>query len=117
MGGGPAGVILGLMLARAGVRVTVLEAQTSFERQFRGNTLNPAVPPPPFIITPRPPPPPPPRRRPRTQIRCRLSFAEYPRRRTRAEGPPGKSAGLLNLTRGAWAGSQGANKGAAGGPP
>ena len=43
MGGGPAGVILGLMLARAGVRVTVLEAQTSFERQFRGNTLNPAV--------------------------------------------------------------------------
>jgi 2-polyprenyl-6-methoxyphenol hydroxylase-like FAD-dependent oxidoreductase len=36
-------VILGLMLAREGVRVTVLEAQTSFERQFRGNTLNPAV--------------------------------------------------------------------------
>ena len=36
-------MILGLMLARAGVRVTVLEAQTSFDRQFRGNTLNPAV--------------------------------------------------------------------------
>ena len=43
VGGGPAGVILGLMLARQGVRVTVLEAQTSFERQFRGNTLSPAV--------------------------------------------------------------------------
>lgn len=43
VGGGPAGVVLGLMLAREGVRVTVLEAQTSFERQFRGNTLNPAV--------------------------------------------------------------------------
>jgi 2-polyprenyl-6-methoxyphenol hydroxylase-like FAD-dependent oxidoreductase len=43
VGGGPAGVILGLMLAREGIRVTVLEAQTSFERQFRGNTLNPAV--------------------------------------------------------------------------
>lgn len=36
-------MVLGLMLARAGVRVTVLEAQASFERQFRGNTLNPAV--------------------------------------------------------------------------
>ena len=43
MGGGPAGVVLGLLLAREGVRVKVLEAQTSFERQFRGNTLNPSV--------------------------------------------------------------------------
>ena len=43
VGGGPAGVVLGLLLAREGVRVTVLEAQASFERQFRGNTLNPSV--------------------------------------------------------------------------
>lgn len=43
VGGGPAGIVLGLLLAREGVRVTVLEAQTSFERQFRGNTLNPSA--------------------------------------------------------------------------
>ena len=43
MGAGPAGMMLALLLARQGVRVTLLEAHGDFEREFRGNTLNPAV--------------------------------------------------------------------------
>ncbi|CAN5185824.1 FAD-dependent oxidoreductase [soil metagenome] len=43
MGAGPAGVMLALLLARRGVRVTLLEAHRDFEREFRGNTLNPAA--------------------------------------------------------------------------
>jgi 2-polyprenyl-6-methoxyphenol hydroxylase-like FAD-dependent oxidoreductase len=43
VGGGPAGLVLGLLLARAGVSVTLLEAHEDFEREFRGNTLNPSA--------------------------------------------------------------------------
>ncbi|MDQ4002641.1 MAG: FAD-dependent oxidoreductase [Actinomycetota bacterium] len=43
VGGGPAGLVLSLLLARAGVSVTVLEAHRDFEREFRGNTINPSV--------------------------------------------------------------------------
>lgn len=40
-GGGPAGMFLGLMLARAGVEVTVLEKYPDFLRDFRGDTVHP----------------------------------------------------------------------------
>src|SRR5215208_4383333 len=43
VGGGPAGVMLALLLARRGVRVTLLEAHRDFDRDFRGNTINPSV--------------------------------------------------------------------------
>ena len=43
VGAGPAGAMLGLLLAREGIAVTLLEAHTSFDRPFRGNTLNPSV--------------------------------------------------------------------------
>ena len=43
VGGGPAGAMLALLLARRGVPVTVLEKSTDLDRSFRGNTLNPAV--------------------------------------------------------------------------
>ena len=43
VGGGPAGVMLALMLARQGVRVTLLEAHRDFDREFRGNTINPSA--------------------------------------------------------------------------
>ncbi|MDQ4063302.1 MAG: FAD-dependent oxidoreductase [Actinomycetota bacterium] len=43
VGGGPAGVMLALLLARQGVRVTLLEAHKDFDREFRGNTVNPSV--------------------------------------------------------------------------
>lgn len=39
-GGGPAGVMLGLLLARAGVEVTVLEKHADFLRDFRGDTVH-----------------------------------------------------------------------------
>ncbi|UVJ39592.1 FAD-dependent oxidoreductase [Arthrobacter sp. CJ23] len=39
-GGGPAGVMLGLLLARAGVGVTVLEKHADFLRDFRGDTVH-----------------------------------------------------------------------------
>ncbi|WP_077088699.1 FAD-dependent oxidoreductase [Mycobacterium rhizamassiliense] len=39
-GGGPAGVVLGLLLARAGVRVTVMEKHADFLRDFRGDTVH-----------------------------------------------------------------------------
>src|SRR5262245_31202795 len=42
-GAGPAGMILGLLLARRGVRVKVLESRGDFERDFRGDTIHPAV--------------------------------------------------------------------------
>lgn len=41
VGGGPAGVFLGLLLARAGVEVTVLEKHSDFLRDFRGDTVHP----------------------------------------------------------------------------
>ncbi|AMO62315.1 2-polyprenyl-6-methoxyphenol hydroxylase-like oxidoreductase [Mycolicibacterium phlei] len=39
-GGGPAGVMLGLLLARAGVDVTVMEKHADFLRDFRGDTVH-----------------------------------------------------------------------------
>lgn len=39
-GGGPAGIMLGLLLARAGVEVTVLEKHGDFLRDFRGDTVH-----------------------------------------------------------------------------
>jgi 2-polyprenyl-6-methoxyphenol hydroxylase-like FAD-dependent oxidoreductase len=39
-GGGPAGMMLGLLLARAGVEVTVLEKHGDFLRDFRGDTVH-----------------------------------------------------------------------------
>ncbi|AGF73295.1 FAD-dependent oxidoreductase [Corynebacterium halotolerans] len=43
VGGGPAGLVLGLLLARAGVRVTVLEKHADFLRDFRGDTVHPTT--------------------------------------------------------------------------
>jgi 2-polyprenyl-6-methoxyphenol hydroxylase-like FAD-dependent oxidoreductase len=40
VGGGPAGMVLGLLLARAGVTVTVLEKHADFLRDFRGDTVH-----------------------------------------------------------------------------
>jgi 2-polyprenyl-6-methoxyphenol hydroxylase-like FAD-dependent oxidoreductase len=40
VGGGPAGAMLALLLARQGVEVTLLEAHRDFERDFRGDTLH-----------------------------------------------------------------------------
>src|SRR3954462_10587002 len=42
-GGGPAGVMLGFLLARAGVEVTVLEKHKDFFRDFRGDTIHPST--------------------------------------------------------------------------
>ncbi|OBG28018.1 FAD-dependent oxidoreductase [Mycobacterium sp. 852002-51057_SCH5723018] len=39
-GGGPAGMIMGLLLARAGVTVTVMEKHADFLRDFRGDTVH-----------------------------------------------------------------------------
>ncbi|MCA1848883.1 MAG: FAD-dependent oxidoreductase [Actinobacteria bacterium] len=43
VGGGPGGTVLALLLARAGVGVTLLEAHPDFDREFRGDTLHPSV--------------------------------------------------------------------------
>jgi 2-polyprenyl-6-methoxyphenol hydroxylase-like FAD-dependent oxidoreductase len=43
IGGGPAGMMLGLLLARAGVPVTVLEKHKDFFRDFRGDTIHPST--------------------------------------------------------------------------
>ncbi len=43
VGGGPAGVMLGYLLARAGVQVTVLEKHRDFFRDFRGDTVHPST--------------------------------------------------------------------------
>ena len=43
VGGGPAGMMLGLLLARAGVDVTVLEKHGDFLRDFRGDTIHPST--------------------------------------------------------------------------
>ncbi|MBE1494527.1 2-polyprenyl-6-methoxyphenol hydroxylase-like FAD-dependent oxidoreductase [Amycolatopsis lexingtonensis] len=40
-GGGPGGLLLGYLLARAGIDVTVLEARSDFDRDFRGDSLHP----------------------------------------------------------------------------
>src|ERR1700680_1351790 len=43
VGGGPAGMMLGYLLARAGVDVTVLEKHADFLRDFRGDTIHPST--------------------------------------------------------------------------
>jgi 2-polyprenyl-6-methoxyphenol hydroxylase-like FAD-dependent oxidoreductase len=43
VGGGPAGIMLGYLLARAGVEVIVLEKHADFLRDFRGDTLHPST--------------------------------------------------------------------------
>jgi 2-polyprenyl-6-methoxyphenol hydroxylase-like FAD-dependent oxidoreductase len=43
IGGGPAGMVLGLLLARAGVDVTLLEKHGDFLRDFRGDTVHPTT--------------------------------------------------------------------------
>ena len=42
-GGGPAGMMLGLLLARAGIDVLVLEKHADFLRDFRGDTIHPST--------------------------------------------------------------------------
>jgi 2-polyprenyl-6-methoxyphenol hydroxylase-like FAD-dependent oxidoreductase len=42
-GGGPAGMMLGLLLARAGIDVVVLEKHADFFRDFRGDTVHPST--------------------------------------------------------------------------
>src|ERR1700761_8905422 len=42
-GGGPAGMMLGYLLARAGIDVTVLEKHKDFLRDFRGDTVHPST--------------------------------------------------------------------------
>jgi 2-polyprenyl-6-methoxyphenol hydroxylase-like FAD-dependent oxidoreductase len=43
VGGGPAVLLLGLLLARRGVDVLVLEGHETFEREFRGEVLQPSA--------------------------------------------------------------------------
>jgi 2-polyprenyl-6-methoxyphenol hydroxylase-like FAD-dependent oxidoreductase len=43
VGGGPAGVMLALLLARRGIPVTLLEAHKDFDRDFRGDTVHPST--------------------------------------------------------------------------
>ena len=43
VGGGPCGMMLGVLLARAGVEVTVLEKHADFFRDFRGDTIHPST--------------------------------------------------------------------------
>src|SRR5438552_12830146 len=42
-GGGPAGIMAGYLLARAGVPVIVLEKHADFNRDFRGDTIHPST--------------------------------------------------------------------------
>ncbi|HTV33275.1 MAG TPA: FAD-dependent oxidoreductase [Methylocella sp.] len=43
VGGGPAGLMLGLLLARAGIDILVLEKHADFLRDFRGDTIHPST--------------------------------------------------------------------------
>jgi 2-polyprenyl-6-methoxyphenol hydroxylase-like FAD-dependent oxidoreductase len=43
VGGGPAGMMLGYLLARAGINVVVLEKHADFLRDFRGDTIHPST--------------------------------------------------------------------------
>src|SRR5215813_10646198 len=43
VGGGPAGLLLGLLLAKRGVDVIVLEGHETFHREFRGEVLQPST--------------------------------------------------------------------------
>ncbi len=43
VGGGPAGMMAGLLFARAGCKVQVLEKHADFLRDFRGDTVHPST--------------------------------------------------------------------------
>ncbi|AKG24078.1 FAD-dependent oxidoreductase [Calothrix sp. 336/3] len=43
VGGGPAGTLLALLLARQGIHVILLETHKDFDRDFRGDTIHPSV--------------------------------------------------------------------------
>src|SRR5438046_4657700 len=43
VGGGPAGMMTGYLLARAGIDVAVLEKHSDFNRDFRGDTIHPST--------------------------------------------------------------------------
>src|SRR6202789_2447961 len=43
IGGGPAGIMLGFLLARQGIVVTMLEKYKDFLRVFHGDTIHPAT--------------------------------------------------------------------------
>ena len=43
VGGGPAGIMLGFLLARPGIDVIVLEKHRDFLRDFRGDTIHPST--------------------------------------------------------------------------
>jgi 2-polyprenyl-6-methoxyphenol hydroxylase-like FAD-dependent oxidoreductase len=43
VGGGPAGVMLALLLGRQGIATTLLEAHPDFDRDFRGDTIHPST--------------------------------------------------------------------------
>src|SRR5438445_3709220 len=43
VGGGPAGAVLALLLARQDIPVMLLEAHMDFDREFRGDTVHPSV--------------------------------------------------------------------------
>jgi 2-polyprenyl-6-methoxyphenol hydroxylase-like FAD-dependent oxidoreductase len=43
VGGGPAGMMTGFLLARAGIEVVVLEKHADFNRDFRGDTIHPST--------------------------------------------------------------------------
>src|SRR6202049_2553074 len=43
VGGGPAGMVLGFLLARAGIEVLLLEKHADFFRDFRGDTVHPST--------------------------------------------------------------------------
>src|SRR4249919_2385692 len=43
VGGGPCGLMLGFLLARAGIDVVVLEKHADFLRDFRGDTIHPST--------------------------------------------------------------------------
>ena len=43
VGGGPAGMMLGVLLSRAGVRTIVIEEHGDFLRDFRGDTIHPST--------------------------------------------------------------------------
>ena len=43
VGGGPGGLMLALLLGRAGIPVILLEARKDFDRDFRGDSVNPSA--------------------------------------------------------------------------